>query len=125
GHFGCRGGRSSRAAAPDRSWSSVRILLITDWLPGVGGMERYVSCVRDGLQAAGDQPRLLTSSVGTAADGSAEYRAFGSERLAAKVVLQIVNPFAVAAVGRALRDFRPDAALACNYEHQLSPAVLA
>lgn len=102
----------------------MRILLITDWLPGVGGTERYLSCVREGLHAAGDQTRLLTSSVGTAGDGSADYRAFGSERVAAKVVLQIVNPFAVAAVGKALREFRPDVALVGMYEYQLSPAVV-
>jgi hypothetical protein len=57
----------------------VRVLLITDWLPGVGGAERYITAVRDGLRAAGDEVRLLTSSAGTAGDGSADYRAFGSE----------------------------------------------
>lgn len=103
----------------------MRVLLITDWLPNVGGAERYISGVREGLRAAGDDVRLLTSSVGTAADGSAEYRAFGSENVAAKTILQIVNPFAVATLRGALRDFRPDVAFVNMYEHQLSPAVLA
>lgn len=102
----------------------MRVLLITDWLPGVGGAERYITGVRDGLRAAGDEVRLLTSSVGTAGDGSADYRAFGSESIAAKLVLQIVNPFAMAAVRGALRDFRPDVVFVNMYEHQLSPAVL-
>jgi glycosyltransferase involved in cell wall biosynthesis len=62
--------------------------------------------------------------VGTAADGTADYRAFGSDRLAAKALLQIVNPFAMASVGVALREFDPDVALINMYEHQLSPAVL-
>jgi glycosyltransferase involved in cell wall biosynthesis len=102
----------------------VRVLLITDWLPGVGGAERYITGVRDGLRAAGDEVRLLTSSAGTAGDGSADYRAFGSEHVAARMVLQIVNPFAIAAVRRALGDFRPDVALVNMFENQLSPAIL-
>jgi glycosyltransferase involved in cell wall biosynthesis len=102
----------------------VRVLLITDWLRGIGGAERYITGVRDGLRAAGDEVRLLTSSVGTAGDGSADYRAFGSESIAAKLVLQIANPFAMAAVRSALRDFRPEVVLVNMYEHQLSPAIL-
>jgi glycosyltransferase involved in cell wall biosynthesis len=101
----------------------VRVLLITDWLAGVGGAERYIVGVREGLRAAGDEVRLLTSDVGTAGDGTAEYRARGSERLAAKAVLQVANPFAWRAVRRAVRDFRPDVALVNMFEHQLSPAV--
>jgi len=102
----------------------VRVLLITDWLPGIGGAEVYISGLRDGLLAAGDEVRLLTSAVGSAGDGSADYRARGSERTAAKLMLQIVNPFAVAVLRSALRDFRPDVVLLNMFEHQLSPAIL-
>ena len=101
----------------------MRVLLIADWLRGVGGAERYITGLRDGLRAAGDEVRLLTSTVGTAGEGSADYRAFGSDHAAARLVLQIVNPFAVAAVRAALREFRPDVALVNMYEHQLSPAI--
>ena len=80
----------------------------------------YITGVREGLRAAGDEVRLLTSSVGTAGDGSAEYRAYGSETLVAKAVLQIVNPFAFAAVRRALREVRPDVALR---EHVRAPVL--
>ncbi len=103
----------------------MRVLLITDWLGGIGGAERYLMGVRDGLRAAGDDVRLLTSDVGSAGDGSAEYRAHGSERLAAKAMLQLANPFAVRAVRHALREFRPDTVLLNMFEHQLSPAILA
>jgi glycosyltransferase involved in cell wall biosynthesis len=103
----------------------VRVLLITDWLQGVGGAERYIVAVREGLRGAGDEVRLLTSDVGTAGDGSAEYRARGSERVMAKVVLQLANPFAVTAVRRAVREFRPDVAFVNMFEHQLSPAIFA
>ena len=102
----------------------MRVLLVTDWLGGIGGAERYIMGVRDGLRAAGDAVQLLTSDVGTAGDGSADYRARGSERVAAKAVLQIANPFAVLAVRRALREVRPDVVLLNMFEHQLSPAIL-
>lgn len=103
----------------------MRVLLITDWLRGVGGAERYIVMTREGLRAAGDEVRLLTSDVGTAGDGSAEYRAHGSETFAAKAVLQLANPFAYAAVRRAVREFEPDVALVNMFEHQLSPTIFA
>jgi glycosyltransferase involved in cell wall biosynthesis len=103
----------------------MRVLLITDWLQGVGGAERYIVAVREGLRGAGDEVRLLTSDVGTAGDGSAEYRAHGSERVLAKAVLQLANPFAALVVRRALREFRPDVAMVNMFEHQLSPGIFA
>ena len=103
----------------------MRVLLITDWQGDVGGAERYIVAVREGLRAAGDEVRLLTSDVGTAGAGTAEYLAHGSDRFLAKVVLQLANPFAYAAVRRAVRDFEPDVALVNMYEHQLSPAIFS
>jgi glycosyltransferase involved in cell wall biosynthesis len=102
----------------------VRALLITDWLGGTGGAEAYMAAVRDGLRAAGDEVRLLTSTAGSAGDGAAEYRAYGSERMAARALLQLANPFALLAVRAALREFRPDVVLVNMYENQLSPAIL-
>jgi glycosyltransferase involved in cell wall biosynthesis len=102
----------------------MRVLLITDWMAGSGGAESYITWVRDGLRAAGDEVRLLTSSAGTAGDGSAEYRAYGTERLVAQAFLQIVNPFAVAQVRRAVREFHPDVVFVNMFEHHLSPAIL-
>jgi glycosyltransferase involved in cell wall biosynthesis len=102
----------------------VRALLVTDWLPGTGGADYYMFGLRNSLRAAGDEVRLLTSTAGTAADGSAEYRAFGTEKVIPKAVLQIANPMAVLTLGSALRDFRPDVVLVNMFEHQLSPAVL-
>ena len=102
----------------------MRVLLITDWMSGAGGAEWYMSWVREGLRAAGDEVKLLTSSAGSAGDGSAEYRAYGTDSLAARALLQIVNPFAVANVRSALRHFRPDVVLVNMFEHHLSPAIL-
>lgn len=102
----------------------MRILLVTDWNRGRGGAEHYIAALRDGLRDSGDEVRLLTSSAGTAGDGRAEYVAFGTEAVAAQAFLQIVNPFAVAAMRRAVRDFRPDVAVVNMFAHHLSPAAL-
>lgn len=103
----------------------MRVLLITDWMSGVGGAERYVLSLRDGLRIAGDEVRLLTSNAGSAADGAADYRAFGTERVVVQAVLQIANPFAALAVRSAVRGFRPDVALVNMFEYHLSPSILA
>ena len=102
----------------------MRVLLITDWLRAHGGVEAYVATLRGALEARGHDVRLLTSTAGSAAGGSAEYRARGTDRLAAQAVLQVVNPFAVATARRALREFRPDVAYVVMFERHLSPAVL-
>ena len=57
----------------------MRILLMIDWNRGRGGAENHALALRAGLEAAGDEVRLLTSSAGTAGDGTAEYVAYGTE----------------------------------------------
>lgn len=101
----------------------MRILLITDWNRGRGGAEAYALWLRQGLRAAGEDARLLTSTAGTAADGTADFVAFGTERVAAQAFLQIVNPLAAASVRRAVRDFEPDVACVNMFAHHLSPAI--
>jgi len=103
----------------------MRFLLVTDWLRRSGGMERYFETLREGLRTAGHEARLLTSTAGESAGGTADYRAYGSNAPAAQAVLQLVNPFAVASVRAAVRDFRPEAAIVGMVEQHLSPAVLA
>jgi glycosyltransferase involved in cell wall biosynthesis len=102
----------------------VRILLATDWNRGRGGAEAYVAGLKRALRDAGHDVRLLTSSAGSAGDGEAEHVAYGTERLALQSLLQIANPFAVAAARRALREFRPDVALVNMFAHHLSPAFV-
>jgi glycosyltransferase involved in cell wall biosynthesis len=102
----------------------MRILIVQDWLRGNGGAEAFITLLRDGLCAAGNEVRLMTSSAGTAGDGTADYVAFGTDRLAAQVLLQFANPFAVAGVRRAVREFKPDVALVNMFAHHLSPAAL-
>ena len=102
----------------------MRVLLVTDWVRARGGVEAYTTWLRAGLEAAGDEVRLLTSTIGSAGDGFAEFRAWGTERQVGQALLQIVNPFAVAQVRRALREFRPDVGLVNTFASHLSPAIL-
>jgi glycosyltransferase involved in cell wall biosynthesis len=101
----------------------MRILLITDWNRGRGGAEAYALWLRQGLRAAGDDARLLTSSAGTAAEGTADFVAFGTERMVAQAFLQISNPFAASSVRRAVHQFEPDIACVNMFAHHLSPAI--
>jgi glycosyltransferase involved in cell wall biosynthesis len=101
----------------------VRVLLVTDWTANEGGIEVYVSRASQSLQAAGHEVRLLTSSVGSAAGGTADYVALGTDNPAAQSLLQITNPFAVSRVRSAVRDFRPDVVQVNMFEKYLSPAI--
>ena len=95
-----------------------------DWNRGRGGAESHALRVREGLLAAGDEVRLVVSSVGSAGDGLADYVAYGTEQRAAQALLQIANPLAAATVRRAVREFRPDVAWVNMFALQLSPAAV-
>ena len=102
----------------------MRILLITDWVRLQGGVEAYFTTVRRALADAGHEVALLTGTAGSAANGTADFRAYGTERMLPQAFLQIANPFAVVAVRRAVRRFRPDVALVGMVEVHLSPAAM-
>jgi glycosyltransferase involved in cell wall biosynthesis len=102
----------------------MRILLLTDWPEAGGGVETYVMQLARGLREAGDEVRLLTSSVGGGA-AVADYVAFGSRNPALQSGLQIANPSAAGAVRRAIADFKPHVAHVSMFEMYLSPSVLA
>jgi hypothetical protein len=59
----------------------MRVLLVTDWASARGGVEAYTTWLRAGLEAAGDEVRLLTSTIGSAGDGLAEFHAWGTEQM--------------------------------------------
>jgi glycosyltransferase involved in cell wall biosynthesis len=101
----------------------VRVLLVTDWTANEGGIEAYVIRAANALRSAGHEVRLLTSSLGAAAGTVADYVAFGTDNAAAQTFLQIANPFAVARVRTALRDFKPDVVQVNMFEKYLSPAI--
>ena len=102
----------------------MRILMVTDWNRGKGGAEAYIAWLKDWLEISGDDVRLLTSSVGSAGDGRADFIAFGTERMIAQAFLQIANPFAMREIRRAISVFRPEVVFVNMFAHHLSPAVL-
>ncbi|MEP7344469.1 MAG: glycosyltransferase family 4 protein [Gemmatimonadaceae bacterium] len=102
----------------------MRVLLVTDWPMEGGGVETHLSLVARGLCAAGDEVRLLTSSVGGGAV-VADYVAFGSRHPVLQTVLQIANPAASRTVRRAVAEFQPDVAHVTMFEMHLSPSVPA
>jgi glycosyltransferase involved in cell wall biosynthesis len=101
----------------------MRVLLITDWTANEGGIEAYVTRALHALRATGHEVRLLTSSVASSARNPADYVAFGTDNAAAQTFLQIANPFALARVRAAVRDFRPDVVQVNMFEKYLSPAI--
>src|SRR3954462_2167326 len=102
----------------------MRLLLVTDWPDSGGGVETYVTLVARGLREAGDDVRLLTSSVG-GGPAVADYVAFGSPPPVLQGVLQTPNPAAPRAIRRALAAFEPDVVQVSMFEMHLSPSVLA
>ena len=101
----------------------MRILMLIEWNPGRGGAEAYALSLRDGLRGAGDEVRLLTSSAGSAADGSADYVSFSTAWRPAQAILQIHNPLAAASVRRAVDEFQPDVAWVNMFAHHLSASI--
>ena len=101
----------------------MRILVITDWTANEGGIEAYVTRATRALRAAGHDVRVLTSSAGSPGREQADYVALGTDNLAAKAFFQIANPFAMARVRAATREFRPDVAQVNMFEQYLSPGI--
>lgn len=101
----------------------MRVLLVTDWTANEGGVQRHVLDLRGWLRDAGEDVSLLTVSVGTEGRGVADHVAYGTERMAPQLALQLVNPSAVARVREAVRTFRPDVVHVHMFELHLSPAI--
>ena len=101
----------------------MRILQIADWTSNPGGIEVCVARLRETLAAGGDDVRLLTGSTGSRGDGAADYVAFATDRLAPQIGLQLVNPFAIARLRAALREFRPDVVHVHMVEANLSTGL--
>lgn len=102
----------------------MRVLLVTDWPAEAGGTETYLTLVARGLREAGDEVKLLTSSVG-GGRAVADYVAYGSRHPVPQTVLQIANPFAARTVRRAVAEFEPDVAHVSMFEMHLSSSALA
>lgn len=101
----------------------MRVLLVTDWTAEEGGVETYLAQLRAGLEQAGDEVRLLVSSLGSGAR-AADYVARGYRGAPAQSVAQLFNPAAARKLHEAVRAFRPDVLHVSSFELQLSPLAL-
>src|SRR5688572_19139593 len=103
----------------------MRVLILSDWMSNTGGAESYTLSLRDALRKAGDDVKLLSCGPRSSAPDTGDMRAYGTDHLVAQTFLQIVNPFAIARVRQATKDFRPDVALVGQFAYHLSPAVIS
>ena len=102
----------------------MRLLFLQDWNLLHGGAERFALDLREALHGAGDEVCLLTADVSPEARAIADVLAPASEHAAAKSLLQVHNPFAAAAVRRAVARFQPDVALVNMFALYLSPSAV-
>lgn len=102
----------------------MRILILNDYGTQGGGAERVSLILRDGFRARGHEARLFASSARPLGlDNLADDGCFGSESPLARI-LGTVNPSAVFALRRVLREFRPDVVHVRMFLTQLSPLIL-
>jgi glycosyltransferase involved in cell wall biosynthesis len=102
----------------------LKILMIGDYAPPLGGAEIMMLSLRDQLRDRGHDVRLFASRAGSApGDSHAEYYCFGTTR-SARTALQVANPWAYRALRRVLAEFRPDVVHVKMFLTQLSPLIL-
>lgn len=98
----------------------LRILLLSDYSDGSGGVERLLGNHRYELRRQGHTVSWLSSSVGTP---EADRLCFGTTGKLRGLV-QLANPMAAGALRRAIAEFRPDVVHVGMFLTQLSPSIL-
>ncbi len=102
----------------------MKILLVHDYGVLAGGAERVTVDLRDGLRARGHDARLFaTTAHDFPLPNQADFTCFGTNAWPRRL-LQVNNPSAVAALRRALKEFRPDVVHVRMFLTQLSPGIL-
>ncbi len=106
----------------------MRILLVHDYAPLYGGAEVVNAAMVDGLCRRGHDVRRFTSTAGLDALPPAsaqrpEYTCLGTLSRW-RTALQSANPWAPAALRRAIEDFNPDIVHVKMFNTQLSPLIL-
>ncbi|HWO41241.1 MAG TPA: glycosyltransferase family 4 protein [Candidatus Eisenbacteria bacterium] len=102
----------------------MRILLINDYASLVGGAERGILSLRDGLRSRGHDARLFASSaLRSPGAGFADYECLGTTSMF-RTLLQTANPFALLQLRRILAEFQPDLVHVKIFLTQLSPLIL-
>ncbi len=105
----------------------MRILLVHDYAPPLGGAEVMNTTLIRGLRERGHEVRRLCSSAAITqlapTDAPPEYVCTGTTSRW-RTLLQSANPWAPGALRRAIREFRPDVVHAKIFLTQLSPLIL-
>jgi glycosyltransferase involved in cell wall biosynthesis len=100
----------------------VRILLVNDYAPPVGGAEVQTLALRDALRRRGHDVRLFASTA-EAGGTQPDYACFGTTS-SLRTIVQTGNPAAYLALRRALEAFRPDVVHVRIFLTQISPLIL-
>lgn len=104
----------------------MRVLLVHDYGTMVGGAERSVLMLRDGLADRGHDVKFLAADRARSGEGPQQAdvlcRGTNSDRLATG--LRLVNPDAYRTVANTVQDFQPDIVHTRMMLTQLSPFVL-
>jgi len=103
----------------------MRVLIVNDYgTPASGGVETVMHRLRAALRERGHDARLFTSSAdGPNGRANGDTACFGT-LTALRTPLQAFNPWAVRALRRTIRAFRPDVVHLNIFLTQLSPAIL-
>lgn len=102
----------------------MKVLIVNDYASPSGGAEVQMLTLRDGLRARGHDARLFASRARPVEGPSpADYECFGTTGRF-RTLLQTANPWAPAALRRALAEFRPDVVHVGMFLTQLSPLIL-
>lgn len=104
----------------------MRILLLHDYGTLVGGAERSVLTLRDGLRSRGHEVRLMTADRVRAGEGiqHADVTCRGAQHDRVATMVRVANPSAHRTLRRELDEFRPDVVHIRMMMTQLSPLVL-
>jgi glycosyltransferase involved in cell wall biosynthesis len=103
----------------------MRILLLNDYASPLGGAEVAQEVLREALRRRGHEVRLFAARPRMRDGGrsTADYECFGTVSRF-RTLLQAFNPWAAVALGRTLKEFRPDVVHVRVFLTQLSPLIL-
>ncbi len=101
----------------------MRVLLISDYAAPTGGAEVSLLVLREALRRRGHEVLFLSTRARHEPASEADAHCYGT-RTRLRTLLQVANPWAAAAVRRAVAAFRPDVAHVALFLTQLSPLAL-
>ena len=114
----------ARVAGTVTTSSLSRLLIVHDYSSLGGGAELVVHHLRDLLRGRGIDARLFCSTADAAVPGAEPDHTFGGGTGRLRALREVVNPSALLALRRTLRDFDPEGIYLGMFLTQASPAIL-